>query len=64
MPALLLAGNPCQGKTKQNTPCTRTTKEGIFCFQHNPESNKCNGLTKSGKPCSRITKQGKCKLHQ
>lgn len=30
----------CKGKTKAGTDCSRTVREGEYCFQHGPEKQK------------------------
>ena len=54
-----------QGITAKKLPCSRTVKEGNYCFQHNPAAYHCGSPTKSGSPCKRVVKvQGsKCGSH-
>jgi hypothetical protein len=58
-------GNPCQGITAKKLPCSRTVKEGSYCFQHSPTAYHCGENTKSNQPCKRVVKvQGsKCGSH-
>jgi hypothetical protein len=56
LPFYTFAGNPCAGKTASGEKCSRTVKEGNYCFQHNPSSKRCGAKTKSGGSCKRIVK--------
>ena len=53
---ITFANNPCEGTTTSGSKCSRTVKEGHYCFQHNPVSKRCGAKTKSGQPCKRVVK--------
>lgn len=56
--------SPCKGKTKSGDACSRTVKEGSYCFQHDPKAHHCGAPTKSGDTCKIVTKSGLCHHHK